>query len=147
MANRKDFEIPITDENDVLQITALGAGNELDAGIHPAYNGLAALPFYDEIDPATVDVLLIKQDLLHSYDKIEAVDYHQEVEVEGIKFTSYNAGHVLGAAMFLIEIAGVKAKEDRHLMAAELPPAQPDVLITESTYGVQNHEPRLEKYK
>ncbi|RIB06583.1 beta-lactamase-like protein [Gigaspora rosea] len=224
MANRKDFEIPITDENDVLQITALGAGNEvgrsclviqykgktimLDAGIHPAYNGLAALPFYDEIDPATVDVLLIshfhldhaaslpyflekttfegrvfmthptkaiykwllsdyvrvsnvaldemlyeEQDLLHSYDKIEAVDYHQEVEVEGIKFTSYNAGHVLGAAMFLIEIAGIlytgdySREEDRHLMAAELPPAQPDVLITESTYGVQNHEPRLEKYK
>ncbi|CAG8446625.1 20835_t:CDS:10 [Dentiscutata erythropus] len=224
MANRKDFEIPITDENDVLQITALGAGNEvgrsclLDAGIHPAYNGLAALPFYDEIDPAAVDALLInifvsngfrnisfhldhaaslpyflekttfegrvfmthptkaiykwllsdyvrvsnvaldemlyeEQDLLHSYDKIEAVDYHQEVEVEGIKFTSYNAGHVLGAAMFLIEIAGIlytgdySREEDRHLMAAELPPAQPDVLITESTYGVQNHEPRLEKYK
>ncbi|CAG8723662.1 11430_t:CDS:10, partial [Acaulospora morrowiae] len=195
--------------------------NILDAGVHPAYTGLAALPFYDEIDPATVDVLLIshfhldhaaslpyflekvglsfhahspsflttfqgrvfmthptkaiykwllsdyvrvsnvaldeslydEQDLLRSYDKIEAVDYHQEVEVEGIKFTSYNAGHVLGAAMFLIEIAGVKIlytgdysrEEDRHLMAAELPPVQADVLITESTYGVQSHEPRLEK--
>ncbi|CAJ0650398.1 11363_t:CDS:2, partial [Entrophospora sp. SA101] len=176
--------------------TTLGAGNEvgrsclviqykgktvmLDAGVHPAYNGLAALPFYDEIDPATVDVLLIshfhldhaaslpyflekttfqddmlydEKDLQRSYDKIEAVDYHQEVEVEGIKFTSYNAGHVLGAAMFLIEIAGVKIlytgdysrEEDRHLMAAELPHTQSDVLITESTYGVQSHEPRLEK--
>ncbi|CAG8485515.1 8110_t:CDS:2 [Cetraspora pellucida] len=39
-------------------------------------------------------------DLLHSYDKIEAIDCHQEVEVKGIKFTSYNANHVLGAAMF-----------------------------------------------
>ncbi|CAG8436318.1 3039_t:CDS:10 [Diversispora eburnea] len=214
----------ISNENDLLQITALGAGNEvgrsclviqykgknvmLDAGVHPAYTGLAALPFYDEIDPATVDVLLIshfhldhaaslpyflekttfqgrvfmthptkaiykwllsdyvkvsnvaldellydEQDLLRSYDKIEAVDYHQEVEVEGIKFTSYNAGHVLGAAMFLIEIAGVKIlytgdysrEEDRHLMAAELPPVQADILITESTYGVQSHEPRMEK--
>ncbi|CAG8546846.1 16166_t:CDS:10 [Rhizophagus irregularis] len=218
---RTNFEIPINDENDVLQVTALGAGNEvgrsciviqykgktimLDAGVHPAYNGLAALPFYDEIDPATVDALLIshfhldhaaslpyflekttfqgrvfmthptkaiykwllsdyvrvsnvallddmlydEQDLLLSYDKIEAVDYHQEVEFEGIKFTSYNAGHVLGAAMFLIEIAGVKAyysrEEDRHLMAAELPSVRIDVLITESTYGVQSHEPRLEK--
>jgi cleavage and polyadenylation specificity factor subunit 3 len=55
------------------------------------------------------DMLYDEQDLLLSYDKIEAVDYHQEVEFEGIKFTSYNAGHVLGAAMFLIEIAGVKA--------------------------------------
>jgi cleavage and polyadenylation specificity factor subunit 3 len=29
-------------------------------------------------------------------------------EVNGIKFWSYNAGHVLGAAMFMIEIAGVR---------------------------------------
>ena len=26
----------------------------------------------------------------------------------GIKFWCYNAGHVLGAAMFMLEIAGVK---------------------------------------
>lgn len=32
----------------------------------------------------------------------------QEVDVNGVKFSAYNAGHVLGAAMFLIEIAGVK---------------------------------------
>ena len=32
----------------------------------------------------------------------------QEMDVGGVKFTAYNAGHVLGAAMFLIEIAGVK---------------------------------------
>jgi cleavage and polyadenylation specificity factor subunit 3 len=30
-------------------------------------------------------------------------------------------------------------------MAAELPSVRIDVLITESTYGVQSHEPRLEK--
>ena len=36
------------------------------------------------------------------------MDYHQEMEYLGVKFTSYNAGHVLGAAMFLLEIAGVK---------------------------------------
>ena len=32
----------------------------------------------------------------------------QEVDVNGVRFSAYNAGHVLGAAMFLIEIAGVK---------------------------------------
>lgn len=32
----------------------------------------------------------------------------QEKEVNGIKFWCYHAGHVLGAAMFMIEIAGVK---------------------------------------
>ena len=31
-----------------------------------------------------------------------------EVDVSSVKFTAYNAGHVLGAAMFLIEIVGVK---------------------------------------
>ncbi|CAG8525621.1 41_t:CDS:10 [Acaulospora colombiana] len=135
---RKEFDFTAVDENDLLHITALGAATtDLQKNSNVALDEL----LYDE------------QDLLRSYDKIEAVDYHQEVEVEGIKFTSYNAGHVLGAAMFLIEIAGVKIlytgdysrEEDRHLMAAELPPVQADVLITESTYGVQSHEPRLEK--
>ena len=32
----------------------------------------------------------------------------QEVDINGIRFWCYNAGHVLGAAMFMIEIAGVK---------------------------------------
>jgi cleavage and polyadenylation specificity factor subunit 3 len=99
------------------------------------------------------DQLYSEEDLINSFHRIEAIDYHQQVEVEGIKFTGFNAGHVLGAAMFLIEIAGVKVlytgdysrEEDRHLMAAEKPDGPVDVLITESTYGVQSHEPRLAK--
>lgn len=109
-------------------------------------------------------------------DMIEVVDFHQEKEVAGIRFTTYPAGHVLGACMFMIEIAGVKVQlarchgalriaslgwlmravqilytgdysrqEDRHLCAAEIPPVRPDVLIVESTYGVQNHPPRVER--
>ena len=34
---------------------------KLDAGMHPAYDGFAAMPFYDEFDLSTVDVLLISQ--------------------------------------------------------------------------------------
>jgi hypothetical protein len=34
---------------------------QLDAGQHPAYDGLAAQPFFDEFDLSTVDVLLITQ--------------------------------------------------------------------------------------
>jgi len=34
---------------------------QLDAGMHPAYEGLAALPFFDEFDLSTVDILLISQ--------------------------------------------------------------------------------------
>lgn len=64
-----------------------------------------------------------------------------------ITFTSYPAGHVLGAAMFLIQIAGARilytgdysTEEDRHLIPASLPvwSAPPDVMICESTFGVQ----------
>ena len=64
----------------------------------------------------------------------------QEVDVNGVKFWCYHAGHVLGAAMVMMEIAGVKILytgdfsrvEDRHLMAAEIPSVSPDLLITVS---------------
>ena len=69
------------------------------------------------------------------------------------RFWAYNAGHVLGAAMFMIEIAGVKIlytgdfsrEQDRHLMAAEMPLMKPDVLIIEATYGIKIHEKREER--
>jgi hypothetical protein len=75
------------------------------------------------------------------------------MEHDGIKFWCYNAGHVLGAAMFMLEIAGVHVlytgdysmEDDRHLMAAEVPSISPDVLIVESTYGVQVHSPREDR--
>ncbi|XVF45222.1 hypothetical protein PTKIN_Ptkin02bG0187800 [Pterospermum kingtungense] len=217
----KRREAPLTIEGDQLTITPLGAGNEVgrscvymsyktktvlfDCGIHPAYSGMAALPYFNEIDPSTIDVLLIthfhldhaaslpyflekttfrgrvfmthatkavykllltdyvkvskvsvedmlfdEQDINRSMDKIEVIDFHQTVEVNGIKFWCYTAGHVLGAAMFMVDIAGVRVlytgdysrEEDRHLRAAELPQFSPDICIIESTYGVQLHQSR-----
>ncbi len=217
-------------EGDTLKFVTLGAGNEvgrsshvisrgghtvmLDAGIHPAHSGLASLPFYDEYDLSTVDVLLVShfhldhaaalpyvmqhtnfkgrvfmthptkaiyrwllndfvrvtqvvadgsdaasgvlytdEDLQVSFDRIETIDYHSTLEVDGIRFTAYHAGHVLGAAMFLIEIGGVKVlftgdysrEMNRHLNQAELPTSKPDIMITESTFGTATHEPRAEK--
>ena len=32
-----------------------------DAGVHPAHNGMASLPFIDELDWSTVDALLVTQ--------------------------------------------------------------------------------------
>ncbi|KAJ7369825.1 Cleavage and polyadenylation specificity factor subunit 3 [Desmophyllum pertusum] len=102
---------------------------------------------------ATEDMLYTESDLEKSMDKIETIHFHQEKEVNGIKFWCYHAGHVLGAAMFMIEIAGVKIlytgdfsrQEDRHLMAAEIPSISPDVLIVESTYGTHIHEKREDR--
>ena len=53
------------------------------------------------------DGLYDEADLANCCDKVELVDFHQVVEHNGIRFWSYNAGHVLGAAMFYIEIGGV----------------------------------------
>jgi len=38
----------------------------------------------------------------------------QELEYHGIKFTCFNAGHVLGAAMWMIEIGGIKVLAAHH---------------------------------
>ncbi|KAJ7783159.1 beta-lactamase-like protein [Mycena metata] len=210
-----------------LSITLLGAGQEVgrsccvlqyrgktivcDAGVHPAYSGMASLPFIDELDWSTVDALLITHfhldhaaaltyitektnfrdgkgkvymthptkalhkfmmqdfvrmsssssdalfspmDMAMSLAFIIPVSVHQLITpCPGISFTPYHAGHVLGACMFLIDIAGLRIlytgdysrEEDRHLVKAELPPIRPDVLIVESTYGVQSLEGRPEK--
>ena len=85
--------------------------------------------------------------------KMKLIDYHQEMEHNGIRFWCYNAGHVLGAAMFMIELAGIRVlytgdyscEEDRHLQKAEIPDMGVDILIVESTYGVQVHQPRAQR--
>ena len=95
-----------------------------------------------------------EQDLKNCYAKIIPIDYHQVIEVSGIKITAYNAGHVLGAAMFYLEINGVgllytgdfSREDDRHLKKAEsMKNKQVDILITESTYGTQCHLSRAER--
>jgi cleavage and polyadenylation specificity factor subunit 3 len=163
--------------------------------MHPGYTGQGALPFFDEIDPEEIDLLLITHfhldhaaglpyftektafkgrifmthptkavlkmmiadslrvssesmlfnaaDLDRCLSKVELIGLHQVMEVDGIKFSCYNAGHVLGAAMFMIEIAGIRTlytgdytrEEDRHLMSAEIPNKSPEVLICEATLG------------
>ncbi|CDK24139.1 unnamed protein product [Kuraishia capsulata CBS 1993] len=219
------------DDGEAVKFVCLGGGNEvgrschivqykdktimLDAGVHPAYNGLESLPFYDEFDLSKVDILLITHfhldhaaslpyvmrhtnfkgrvfmtyptkaiyrwllndfvrvtsihndkdsdqtnstlytdaDLNESFDRIEPIDFHSTIEVDGIRFTAYHAGHVLGAAMYFVEIGGIKflftgdysREEDRHLASAEVPPMRPDLLITESTFGTATHVPRIER--
>ncbi|KAF7701491.1 Cleavage and polyadenylation specificity factor subunit 3 [Cucumispora dikerogammari] len=93
-----------------------------------------------------------EQDLLNCYDRIECIDFHQEVTIENLKIKALNAGHVLGAAMFqvthynkkLLYTGDFSREEDRHLKTAESPPIL-DILITESTYGLQCHLPRKER--
>ncbi|KAI0066120.1 Metallo-hydrolase/oxidoreductase [Artomyces pyxidatus] len=103
---------------------------------------------------SSTDALISPLDLSMSISAIIPVSVHQLITpCPGVTFTPYHAGHVLGACMFLLDIAGLKIlytgdysrEEDRHLVKAELPPIRPDVLIVESTYGVQSLESREEK--
>jgi Cft2 family RNA processing exonuclease len=89
-----------------------------------------------------------------SISTIIPVSVHQLISpFPGFSFTPYHAGHVLGACMFSIDLAGLRVlytgdysrEDDRHLVKAEVPPIRPDVLIVESTFGVHNLEPRDEK--
>jgi cleavage and polyadenylation specificity factor subunit 3 len=99
------------------------------------------------------DQIYTLRDVDQACKRIELIDFHQELEVNGIRFTCYSAGHVLGACMFLVEIGGIRVlytgdysrEIDRHLTPAEVPPMRVHVLISESTYGTQNHMSREER--
>lgn len=93
-------------------------------------------------------------DHLSTFPMIEAIDYHTTHTISSIRITPLPAGHVLGAAMFLISISGLNilftgdysVEPDRHLISAAVPSnVKIDVLITESTYGIASHVPRLER--
>eukprot|EP00210_Caulerpa_lentillifera_P007940 g7579.t1 len=92
-------------------------------------------------------------DLENSMEKIEVIDFNQTIDIDGIKVCAYRAGHVLGAAMFTVNIDGMIALytgdysriPDRHLPGADLPHIQPNIVIVESTYGVSNHLPRQQR--
>jgi len=98
--------------------------------------------------------LFSKSDLHSTLSKIQTLDFEQEVDVgKGIKVVPYRAGHVLGACMFLVDINGFKTlytgdysrKPDRHLPGAELPPVSPDLVVIESTFGINTLRPRQER--
>ncbi|GIL46993.1 hypothetical protein Vafri_3840 [Volvox africanus] len=99
------------------------------------------------------EALFNAEDLDASMEQIEVVDFYQTIEVAGMQITPYRAGHVIGAAMFLVEVAGLRCLytgdysrlPDRHLPGADTPPVTPHIVIVESTYGTSRHLPRLQR--
>lgn len=58
--------------------------------------------------PEDPNALYGEKDIDRCIARMEAVDFKQKMVVDGLQFMFYNAGHVLGAAMVLMEIAGVR---------------------------------------
>jgi cleavage and polyadenylation specificity factor subunit 3 len=101
-----------------------------------------------------VNQLFNEQDILSTLPLINTISFHTTHTHNGIRFTPYPAGHVLGACMYLIEIAGLNVlftgdysrENDRHLIPAQIPRGvKVDCLITESTFGISTHVPRAER--
>ena len=72
--------------------------------------------------------LYTENELAACLKKVELIDFHAIQSVGPLTFTAYNAGHVLGAAMFMIELGGrtvfytgdYSMEDDRHLMKVSL---------------------------
>ena len=88
--------------------------------------------------------LLLPEQRTESVRRIQTIEVGEtRVFNEKIKVTCFYAGHVLGAAMFHIDIDGYTVAYtgdynticDRHLAGAYMPKIYPDVLMTETTYG------------
>lgn len=97
--------------------------------------------------------LFNSEDVKKAFEMIRTIDFHEEIEIDGIKLTCYGAGHVLGACMFMVEIGGIRvlytgdysSEQDRHVPKAEIPPIDVHLLICESTYGTRIHDERTQR--
>ncbi|KAH9835985.1 endoribonuclease YSH1-like [Teratosphaeria destructans] len=101
-----------------------------------------------------VSELFNEQDVLGTLSKIQTISFNTTHSHNGIRFTPYPAGHVLGACMYVIEIAGLNImftgdysrEPNRHLIPASVPRnVKIDCLITESTFGISTYESRHER--
>ena len=54
------------------------------------------------------EALFGEKDVAECMKRIEVIDFHQEMDIGGIKVTPYRAGHVLGACMFYVDIGGLR---------------------------------------
>lgn len=100
--------------------------------------------------------LFDERDLQSCVKKIQTIEFGETREVRGIRFTAALAGHVLGAAMFSIDVADNRVlytgdycrRTDRHLPPAQFDrfrvgsPQQPHILIMESTFGAREIDPQ-----
>jgi metallo-beta-lactamase family protein len=84
--------------------------------------------------------------------QIRVVEYHQTLELfSGLRLSFYNAGHILGSAIAVLDIQETEAKSKRCVFSGDLGmqrrPLMPDpeviesadIVVVESTYGDRLH--------
>jgi integrator complex subunit 11 len=91
------------------------------------------------------DGLIYKpEDVKKCVDRIMPINMNETIEIEkGFTITPYYAGHVIGAAMFYVTVGDqsvvytgdFSTTADQHLATASIDTLNPDLMITESTYG------------
>lgn len=88
-----------------------------------------------------------KDDLEKTLPFFEKVEYKKQIDIApGITGTFYNAGHILGSAMVLLDVWGTKllfsgdlGREDPILLTPPEFPESIDYYFTESVYGNRTH--------
>ena len=90
-----------------------------------------------------------REDVDRALTLVHPLAYKEKVTVaDGLSVTLYNAGHILGSAMALVEAGGTRLLFTGDLGRTpaillpdpEVPPGTIDYLITESVYGNRQHE-------
>lgn len=107
--------------------------------------GLSASQSYESSAPEELPLkFFTSDDIARCMEKVIPVDLGEVIKVDDdLEIKCYYAGHVLGAAMFLIRSGNQSVvytgdynmTPDRHLGSAWIDKCKPDVLITETTYA------------
>jgi metallo-beta-lactamase family protein len=103
-----------------------------------------------------VEPIYTYADAIASLEHFVSVGYGRPVNVApGVRCTFFDAGHILGSAIVLLEItedqrqtrllfSGDLGRNDKPILRDPTPAPQADVLIIESTYGDRLHSPHKE---
>lgn len=98
------------------------------------------------------EIFYTEKDIARALSLWEVKDYHEEIDVGGVKVRLLNAGHILGSAMFEV-VAGGKnilfsgdlGNTTNPLLPLSDEPEGVTYLVLESTYGDRIHEDALRR--
>jgi len=119
---------------------------------------LSELILFDSIKVARIRGIgknFSRSDVISMKKRWKTIEYGKTVIVKDAKVTAYDAGHIPGSCIFLVEIDGKKIvysgdfKVDQTMLVGGMKfnLKNPDVLLMETTYSSREHQPREESEK